>query len=385
MPVVFRRLLLLLLLGAGGVAGLYYITRPQPVAVRLSAVERGSVRATVANTRAGTVMACRRSRLAPATGGQVARLPVREGGRVKAGDLLMAIWNEDLEAKVRLAESEATAAQARADEACVLGEVSRREAERQSQLAQRRVVSEDVVDRATSEALAKEAGCRAALAAAQVSRDRVKVAEAERERTLLRAPFDGVIAEVNGELGEFITPSPPGIPTPPAVDLIDAGCLYISAPIDEVDAPGIRLGMPVCVTLDAFSGRRCSGQVRRIAPYVLDREKQARSVEVEVELTHPPDREGLMPGYSADVEIVRETREDVLRIPTEALLEGTRVLVYRAEDGRLESRRVEVGLSNWEHTEVRSGLEQGERVVTSVGREGVTDGALVVPEADGGT
>jgi HlyD family secretion protein len=384
MPTAVRRLLVLLVLGAGVAAGLHYLTRPEPISVRLRAVERGTVQATVSNTRAGTVMACRRARLAPATGGQVARLPVREGGRVKAGDLLLAIWNEDLEARVRLAESEALAAAARAEEACVLGEVARREADRQSQLAQRRVVSEDVVDRATGEAQAKEAGCRASRAAAQVSRDRVRVAEAERERTLLRAPFDGVVAEVNGELGEFITPSPPGIPTLPAVDLIDDRCLYVSAPIDEVDAPEVQLGMPVCVTLDAFSGRRCSGRVRRIAPYVLDREKQARTVEVEVDLAQAEDRAGLLPGYSADVEIVRETRADVLRIPTEALIEGARVLVYLPQRGTLESRTVQAGLSNWEYTEVRADLEDGERVVTSVGREGVRDGARVVPEEDPG-
>ena len=61
---------------------------------------------------------------------------------------------------------------------------------------------------------------------------------------MLTAPFDGVVAEVNAELGEYVTPSPPGIPTPPAVDLIDDRCLYVTAPIDEVDAPEIRTGMP---------------------------------------------------------------------------------------------------------------------------------------------
>ena len=376
------RLSVLLALAAAGGAGVYYLTRPEPVAVTLVSVEKGTVQSTVSNTRAGTVMACRRSKLAPATGGQVARMPIREGSRVKAGDLLLAIWNDDLEAKVRLADSEATAAEARGEESCALAEVARREAERQGRLVQRRAVSEEAVDRAATEARAKEAGCRAARAAAQVSRDKVQVARAERDRTLLRAPFDGVVAEVNGELGEFITPSPPGIPTLPAVDLIDDSCLYVSAPIDEVDAPAIRVGMPVSVSLDAFPRRRGAGQVRRIAPYVLDREKQSRTVEVEVDLSRPEDLEGLLAGYSADVEIVRETREGVRRIPSAALLEGSKVLVLREADGRLESRAVETGLSNWEYTEVRAGLEAGERVVTSVGREGVKAGVRAVPEPE---
>ena len=378
----FSRVLVLLVLAAAGGAGFYYLTRPNPVAVALVSVEKGTVQSTVSNTRAGTVMACRRSKLAPATGGQVARMPIREGSRVKAGDLLIAIWNEDLEAKVRLAESEATAAEARTEESCAMADVAYRAAERQARLVERKMVSEEAVDRAATEARAKEAACRATRAAAQVSRDKVQVAAAERDRTLLRAPFDGVVAEVNGELGEFITPSPPGIPTLPAVDLIDDSCLYISAPIDEVDAPAVRLGMPVRVSLDAFPARHFSGQVRRIAPYVMDREKQSRTVEVEVGLDRQEDTEGLLAGYSADVEIVRETREGVLRIPTEAVMEGSRVLVFPESDGRLESRRVETGLSNWEYTEIRSGLEVGERVVTSVGREGVKAGVVAAPEAD---
>ncbi len=373
------RLLVLALLAAGGAAAMYHATRPAPVAVTVAIVEPGTVQSTVANTRAGTVMACRRSRLAPAAGGQIAHLPVREGSRVKAGDLLLAIWNEDLEAKVRLAGSEAEAAEARAEEACALAEVARREAERQARLVQRRAVSEEAVDRAATEALAKEAACRASHAAARVSRDKVRVAEAERDRTLLRAPFDGVVAEVNGELGEFITPSPPGIPTLPAIDLIDDRCLYVSAPIDEVDAPGIRVGMPVVVTLDAFAGRRWDGRVRRIAPYVLDREKQSRTVEVEVDLGGKEGQEGLLAGFSADVEIVRETRDGALRVPTEALLEGSKVLRL-GEAGVLESRAVQAGLSNWEYTEVLTGLAPGDRVVTSVGREGVQAGARAVPE-----
>ena len=190
-------------------------------------------------------------------------------------------------------------------------------------------------------------------------------------RTILKAPFAGIVAKVNAELGEFVTPSPPGIPTPPAVDLIDDRCLYVSAPIDEVDAPAIQVNMAACVSLDAFPTRRCHARVRRIAPYVLEKEKQARTVEVEVELTDAKDLEGFLVGYSADIEVVLEAHDNVLRIPTEAVLEGYRALVYGEADGRLEERSFAPGLSNWRFTEVTAGLAAGERVVVSVGREGM--------------
>jgi len=85
-------------------------------------------------------------------------------------------------------------------------------------------------------------------------------------------------------------------------------------------------------------------------------------------------------GYSADLEVILATRPDVLRIPTEALLEDNRVLVYAADESRLYTRAVEVGLSNWKLTEIISGLKEGEQVVTSIDREGVEDGALAKRE-----
>ena len=112
------------------------------------------------------------------------------------------------------------------------------------------------------------------------------------------------------------------------VDLIDNTCFYITAPIDEVDVPKIAPGMTARVSLDAFGDRRFAGKVRRIAPYVLDREKQARTVDVEVEFTLPEDIRKMLAGYSADVEIILDVRQNTLRIPTEAVLEGNRVFVY---------------------------------------------------------
>jgi HlyD family secretion protein len=209
------------------------------------------------------------------------------------------------------------------------------------------------------------------------------VAQAELERTRLKAPFDGVVAEVSGELNEYVTPSPPGIPTPPAVDLIDDSCFYISAPIDEVDAPRVRLGAEARVTLDAYGERAFPGRVRRIAPYVLDVEKQSRTVEVEVEILDPPPDAPLLAGYSADVEVIVERREDVLRVPTAAVRAEGGVLVLDPSTGLLAERAIEKGLSNWDQTEVRSGLEQGERVVLSLDRDRVEDGAPATAEADG--
>jgi HlyD family secretion protein len=357
------RWLFLILLIATVAAAYYHFNRPQPVRVALHEVERGEVRATVSNTRVGTVKACRRAYLAPAIGGQVAALWVTEGDAVEKDVVLLEIWNEDLRAQVDLALRETDAARARAKEACAQAEGAKREAARLKSLEEKNMVSEEDVDLALTKADALHAGCQAARAQTQVSIARTRVATTNLERTIVRSPFPGVVAEVNAELGGYVTPSPPGIQTLPA----------------------IRTGLSACISLDAFPDKRCNATVRRIAPYVLDLEKQARTVEVEVEVTDPQDLATLLPGYSADIEITLETRSETLRIPTEALLPDNRVLVFNDETQLLEERQIETGLANWDYTEVISGLEAGERIVTSVSRDGVEAGVLAAPEDSAGS
>jgi len=360
-------------------AAIWYSTRPEPVRVQLAKVERGTVEATVSNTRAGTVKACRRAKLAPTVGGQIAQLQVKKGERVKAGQILLELWNDDLQAQARLAEQQLGTAATHVEEVCAIAQQSSKEAVRTRQLRERGFISSEGLERAEVDAKAKQASCKAARSEIKQARSRIDAARAGLARMVLRAPFDGIVADISGELGEYSTPSPPGIPTPPAIDLIDDSCMFVSAPIDEVDAANIKVGQPSRIVLDAIKDKSFAGKIKRIAPYVLELEKQARTVEVEVEFVEPPTEENLLIGYSADVEIVHSTHEKVLRIPTQTLLEEKRVLLYRA-DGILEERTVETGLANWDYTEVISGLSEGDRIALTLDQAGVQAGAHVLPE-----
>jgi len=357
-----------------------WLSRPKPILVETAKAERGIVAATVTNTRAGTVKACRRAKLAPPMGGQIERLPVKKGDHVRKDQVLLELWNDDARAAAELTQRDVVAARARADQACVTAQVARRNADRVDTLLERKLVSADAADRANGEAESNEAACRAARENVKVAQAQVDQANANLERTILRAPFDGIVAEINGELGEFVTPSPVGIPTPPAVDVVDISCIYVTAPIDEVDAPRIREGMPARVTLDAFRDKVFPAHVRRVAPYVLDLEKQARTVEVEAELDQQEGVE-LLPGYSADVEVIVEEHPAALRIPTRALLEGKYVYLLDPKDGRVHKREIRVGLGNWEYTEVLDGVEEGDSVVTSIDRAGLADGVAARAQA----
>jgi len=364
-----------------GVALFTWFGRTEPVTVIVKPIAYGKVQNTVANTRAGTIKACRRAGISPSIGGQIASMPVKEGDIVKPGQLLMEFWNHDQMAQLELATSEADAAEANAIQACIRADVSLRESNRLDLLKRKNLASDEAADKADGEARAQQAACNAARATKKVSEAKIHLVEAELERTRLTAPFTGIVAEVNGEIGEFVTPSPVGVPTPPAVDLIDVSCLYVSAPIDEVDAPQIRVGMPANISLDAMAKRIFSGKVRRIAPYVLEMEKQARTLDVEVDFLCPEKCQGMLPGYSADIEVIIKENQKVLRSPTEAILEGDRVLVFTS-DSTLQKRQIKTGLSNWVWTEVTEGLAEGDEVVVSIDREGVEDGANAVRETE---
>jgi HlyD family secretion protein len=359
----------------------WYFSRPEPLRVQFAKAGVGQVEATVSNTRAGTIKACRRAKLAPPSGGQIAQLLVKKGERVKAGQILLELWNEDLEAQARLAGQQLATAKLRVDEACALAVQSSKAAVRARLLVTRGFISAEGLERAEADEKTRQASCLAANSEIAQSHSRIEVARASLRRMVLRAPFDGIVADISGELGEYATPSPPGIPTLPAIDLIDDHCLFVSAPIDEVDAANIKVGQPSRIVLEAIKGKSFAGRVKRVAPYVLEVEKQARTVEVEVEFLTPPIAQNLLVGYSADVEIVYASHANVLRIPTQTLLEGKRVLLYRQTDGILLDRSVETGLANWEYTEITAGLSVNDLVVSSLDQAGVKAGAHVQPDA----
>lgn len=359
------------------VAIIYWLSRPDLPVVSLIEVTSGVVEKTVSNTRAGTVNACRRSKLSLPIGGQIAQLYVGEGDQVEAGQLLMSLWNDDRLAQVEQAKAQAQSTNKDHQSICIAAASDAREATRLLRLLKQKLVSGERADMALAKSQASEASCAAADARKNQSKASLKLAEAILAQTYLMAPFAGRVAEVTGEVGEFSTPSPPGVPTPPAIDLLTDNCHYISAPIDEVDASDIAVGMPVRVTMDSFRGRDFPATIRRISTYVLDFEKQARTVEVEADLLPDDNMPRLLAGYSADMEIILEAKNNALRVPTEFLADGKYVLIVD-ENNLIEQREIGLGLSNWHFSEVLSGLVEGDLIVSNIGAKGLGVGAEVV-------
>jgi HlyD family secretion protein len=366
-----------LVIGAAIVAVIFLVRatllRKDPVPVTVFRVASGRVEETVTNSKAGTVKTRRRAALSPEIGGRVELLPVKKGDRVKQGQLLVRLANADYQAQERGAQRSMDVSHASEREACQRADQAERDLARMIALAGESLVSQDLKEQAQTTRDAAAAACQAAKSRVEQGQASLDFARATRGKTELLAPFDGVVADIRGEVGEWITPSPPGVPIPALLELLDPDAIYVSAPLDEVDVGRVRVGQVVRVTIDAYPGRAIGGHLVRIAPYVIDVQQQSRTFEVEVDLDDPAFARTLLPGSSADVEVILDARDGVLRVPSYALIDGKKALVVR--EGQLAAVPVEVGLKNWGFAEVKRGLSAGDLVVVSLDRADVKEGA----------
>src|SRR5262245_21372949 len=356
----------------------YKLILPDPVPVTVYRLTRGTVEETVTNSKAGTVKARRRAKISPEIGGRVDFIGFRPGQHVRQGEILLRIRDSDLKAAQSLAEQDLETARANSKEACVAAELAGRDLKRLQELERTddSIVSKEMLDRGQSQNDSATARCQAGRTAIQRAQAAVELARANWNKAVLRAPFDGVVADLKAEVGEWVSPSPPALPIPPVLDIIDPSSIYVSAPLDEVDAGKVHRDQPARITLDPYPDRSFKGHVTRVAPYVQDIQEQNRTLEVEVDFDEADLARMLLPGTSADVEVILRAIDGVLRIPTYALLEGDKALVFN--DGHLVAHQGRTGLRNWEYAEVKEGLNEGDPVVVSLDRAEVKEGVRAV-------
>jgi RND family efflux transporter MFP subunit len=203
------------------------------------------------------------------------------------------------------------------------------------------------------------------IAASQAQVDQALVtlesARLELERATLRAPFDGTISWIDIQPGQTVGPQTP------AVTVVNERQFSLEADVDEADVAWLQVSQDVRVSLDAFPGRALSGRIAAILPSALaDLGVVSYRVTIALEPAEA-EMEGLplRSGMTADVEIVREQREDVLLVPNRAIWIDSasgRPFVERDVGGEVEVAFIEQGLSNDEFSEVKAGLEEGERL-----------------------
>jgi HlyD family secretion protein len=193
------------------------------------------------------------------------------------------------------------------------------------------------------------------------------VARESRNKAFVRAPFDGVVAKVNVEVGEAVAMGMP------LLKLVEDSDFFVKAPFDEANASQIRIGQVARVNVDAYRGTDFPGEVTFISPTVALNPDLSRTLDIDVRIAEGKDK--FVAGMSADVVIIVQQKEGVLFVPSEALVREE--TAYVIENGRAVRRAVDVGIGNTYTREVLGGLEEGEMLITSVTEKGLRDGVRV--------
>ena len=345
------------------------VFRPRPIEVEGVRATRGLVEDAVTNSQAGTVKARLRARVGAERAGRVASIERREGARVKRGELMIQLDPSTAQNQLDVAQRDVEAAAAVVEAARAAATLARQQHDRNTRLFADQLISAGEMDQSRTRLESAAADLQGAEARQQRARSALRLAQNELDHLRVLAPFDGVVGERMVEVGESV------VPGQPVLEVVSLDRLYVSAPLDEMDIGRVREGLPARVTLDPYRGRIWQGMVTLVSPVVDDTREQNRTLEVEVEMTPDPTAPTPKPGTSADVEIILDRHDGVLRVPTNAVIEGRRVLV--AEKGQAVQREVTTGLRNWDWTEVRSGVSEGAWVITSLEKQGVKNGARV--------
>ncbi len=353
--------------------GLYRWLQKPPVQVKAFEVKRGMVAQTVPFSEAGTVTAGDVARVAATVSARVAHIPVEEGDRVAKGTPVVVLDESDLRDQAAVARLAAQTARRQLAQARLQLENFRREFQRQRALAEQNVISDAQWEQTQDELRVREQQVEIAEAQLEQARLQADIAAENVQETVLRAPFDGVVTEINAEVGQVPNP------TQPVFVLMNTASLRVEGTVDEIDAPRIKRGMDALLTNDAFPDREFPGTVTRVAGYVTSTQRQARIVPVEIALAG---QAPFIVGMSVDAEIIVDRSDNVLYAPTFSVFEEEgETYVYRIADlnlpfGRAEKTAVSTGMQSNDFVEITRGLEGGDRIVTSLDQQ-VEDGARV--------
>jgi len=394
-------------------ASVSLLTDGGALSVKVVRLKRGEMLITIPATSTGRVESEVEVKVKAEVPGRIARLLADEGDRVKAGQILAILDQEEVRAQVGLARTNLQAARARLAQAeagvqMLKAQVQTRISETLATLEKARKSLERARDLFTQGAISREAldltkaehdVAQAAYEAALASRDQLAVKEREIEvaraevkrmeaslrleevrltKTVIVSPIDGLVIKRQASEGETI-----GLGSGPLFTLgeamftiVDPSRYYISASVDEFDASKVRIGLPARVTLDAVPGRIFRGKVSKVSPAIAGAGQEARTLSIRVTLEEG--REHLKPGMSADVEVIVSSLPGVLFLPTQAILrrEG-QSFVYLVKDGRVEQKPVVTGASNWNETEIKGGVEEGALVILTPDVPGLRDGVRV--------
>jgi RND family efflux transporter MFP subunit len=326
----------------------------------------------------GYVVAQRKAAVSSKSTGRLAFLGVEEGSRLKKGEILATLENEDLvasrdQAAAQIKEAQANLAQAQAE----LSD-SKLQYDRYKDLVAKDLVARQDYDTAVARRDKAVAGVAAAQARIRSSRAALANAQASLEYSYIRSPFDGVVLTKYAEVGEVVAPFGAAVNARAAVvTMADLNSLMVEADVAESNLDKVKLAQPCEITLDAIPDKRFPGQVHMIVP-TADRSKA--TVLTKVKFLESDDR--ILPEMSAKVAFLSRPLEAGERRPRLALpkaavvIRDGRSFTFLLEDNRVKLAPLTLGPEMGDLVEVEKGLKEGDKVVLKPPAS-LTDGARV--------
>ena len=420
---------LLLYLGAGlvlvvvvGVVVSVVLARAPEVEVQRVMLERGATPGTVVLTAGGYIVAHHTIQVSSKVVGKVAWVGVEKGDRVKEGQVLVRLEDNEYQAqlgqarayldvsKARLKELESgsrpqeiDAARAAVEEAQANFQNATVNLKRVEDLARQNIASQQQLDNARTQSDVTKAQLESARKrydlvkigprVEQIEYARAQVAQAQAavdyaqtmlDSTLIRAPVNGTVLERLIEKGEMVSTmnfGGPGGVKASVASLADLSDLQVELDINQNDFPKVSLRQNCAVTADAYPDRVYRGVVEEIAPQA---NRQKATIQVKVKISNPDDY--LRPEMNAHVAFLAassggsDTRE-MLSVPRGALIQSEgKTAVFVLEGSHVKLREVQLGRDLGDRMEVAEGLGPNDRVVVR-GPEGLASGQRVKVKA----
>jgi RND family efflux transporter MFP subunit len=314
----------------------------------------------------GYVVARTKASVSAKIAGRMEYLSVHEGSRVRRGEVIARIESSVYQAALQAAKAQVGEVQAQLVQA-------RRDYERAKKLRDQDLISTADLENSQTKVDVLVASLNTALA-------QQKLAAANLENTVVRAPFDGTVLRKDAEVGEIVAPASAGggLTRTSIVTMADLSTLEVEVDVNEAYIAQVHNGEDARITLDAYSDTSFTGRVRQVVP-TADRQKATVLVKVSI-LDHDP---RILPEMGAKVVFVTAANNPVaaapvrVTVPVAAVVRaGGAAKVWVVERDRVAARPIEIGREDEDRIEVRSGLAGGESVVLAP-PPGLAEGARV--------
>jgi RND family efflux transporter MFP subunit len=331
-----------------------------PMTVELAPVKRGNMAQEVVVV--GSLIGAATVEALPKVAGRLESVNVRLGDHVTKGQTLAKVEDREIIEQVKQAKAAYDVAAATVKQREALLKQAQANLERTRNLFERQLIPKQTYD--DSQAAYDAAAAQLDLATAQFAQSKARLDELEINlaNTVIPSPVTGFVGRRLLDPGAWVAPG--GI-NAAFISVVDITIVRLVANIVEKDLHKITQGLHADVEVDALPGDKFSGRVARVSP-VLD--PATRTAQIEIEIDNPQYR--LKPGMYAKVHFTVEHRDNVLVIPTTALVDTADsrgvFLPAQGDQGPMATfRKVETGLVDQDRVEIVSGLSEGETIVTT--------------------